>query len=162
MDNALESLYSLEPNLKWGYLYQATALDHLKQQGPIWVEISNDSAILHFQQNTPDWQSNSAIFVSTHADINAMLKHLKSLITITLENGELWLLRFYHPSVLKRLDNILTEQQRGLLTAGMMAIYYQQYNVEHALWQTSRINQHSLEHYAPFTISQDAMEQLLA
>lgn len=161
--DVLYQVYTLSPDCEWGYLYQDTELAHLKEQGPIWVEVEPDSRLLQHQQQDDHWRANSSLVTNLGADKNAIISHLKSLVTLNTTQGARWLFRFHHPSVLMKLSQSLTAQERSNFTSAIMGFHFQYVDPDEQAWHTSSILPPEPSNTtATLTLSANTMEQLLA
>ncbi|MDO6528107.1 DUF4123 domain-containing protein [Motilimonas sp. 1_MG-2023] len=159
----LYQIYTLSPLCQWGYLYKGTPLDHLKEHGPIWIEVEQDSPILQHQQKDLHWRANSSLVSSLQVDRTKLMAHLKGLVTIHTTSGEHWLFRYHHPSVLMKINQILTAQERSNFTAEIMSIHYEHYDHSERIWRASNITATETPKTSnTLSLSPNSMEHLLA
>lgn len=162
LTDCLEQVYTLAPDCSWGYLYEDTPLAHLKEQGPIWVELQSKDLLLQHRENDRHWRENSSVVSGLLNNRDKILTHFKNMVILNGVNGEKWLFRYHHPSVLFKLKQVLTSQERSNFTAEIMAIHFDIYESSTGIWYTSSITaSEKPRDLNALSLSANTMEHLL-
>lgn len=87
----------------------AAALAHV---APYVIEIPRDNPYLRMWAEKL-WTS-AGILLTSPADMNALLEHLRDIFRVRTEEGRRYFFRFYDPRVLRAFLPTCTEEERGL------------------------------------------------
>ncbi|QBQ17123.1 DUF4123 domain-containing protein [Acinetobacter haemolyticus] len=115
------------------YLFKETFEEEAYQYGPIMFDLSQSNQeqlenLFHLMRN-----KDSMIFIESGLDIKSLKNKLLEKLYVELEDGGIGILRYYDPRVLKRLSQIITDEQRTQFMDGFDTLYFMLHQTNYEL-----------------------------
>lgn len=112
IDDLMQTLYQLEPDLEFYRLYEGTRYAELAEAGPVLVATAESSALSnYFKQH---WSSTSGLSLYGPACAGDLVQHLSSMVHVNVSGGAVVLFRFYDPRILPLWSADMDDQQRSI------------------------------------------------
>lgn len=103
---AMKSIYEYEASPQACPIYYGTRHETSLEVSPCLYEPKSESKVW---EHSKDWRDKGVIFTSGHSFFE-VLKHLQSLISVSLSSGQLAYWRFYSPDWLASVMGVLEEE----------------------------------------------------
>lgn len=95
-------------NIKWIPLYLGTEWQPQLDNSPICIQFSSKDEVSSLWENDHEWATSGVVFeFFKGVNFEEQMQSLQKLITLTSDDGRLFLLRFYSPQILKKIANYL-------------------------------------------------------